>query len=144
MAGIQMGNGHGKRAVDHEVPLVPFIDLLLCCVMFLLVTAVWNRLAMVESTLDRPGDPHASAEYNGMPALRIVLHSGSIEMSSEAGERVSVARDESLLGLREVLRGRATNQEVEVVPDDGLAYADVIGVMDAVIGEGFTRVSVRE
>ena len=46
MGGISVGGGHGgKKSVDSEIPLVPFIDLLLCCVMFLLVTAVWNRLA---------------------------------------------------------------------------------------------------
>ena len=32
MASIATGNGHGgKKTVDHEIPLVPFIDLLLCC-----------------------------------------------------------------------------------------------------------------
>ena len=60
MATIQVGaGGHGKRAVDHEIPLIPFIDLLLCCVMFLLVTAVWNRLAQMSSPLETPGDPSA-------------------------------------------------------------------------------------
>src|SRR4029078_2073950 len=45
MASIQTGAANGnKRSVDHEIPLIPFIDLLLCCVMFLLVTAVWNQL----------------------------------------------------------------------------------------------------
>jgi biopolymer transport protein ExbD len=47
-----------------------------------------------------------------------------------------------MTALREALRGRTTDQDVDVVPDDGLAYAEVIGVMDAVIGEGFVRVSV--
>ena len=143
MAGIQVGQGHGRRAVDHEIPLVPFIDLLLCCVMFLLVTAVWNRLAALESTIDRPGDPHATTEYDGPPALRIALHANSIEVSSEAGERVSLTRDEHWSALREALQGRATDQDVDVVPDDGLAYAEVIAVMDVVIGEGFWRVGMN-
>lgn len=141
MAGIQVGQGHGRHAVDHEIPLVPFIDLLLCCVMFLLVTAVWNRLASVESTIDRPGDPHAISEHDE-PTLRIALHADSIELSSEAGERVSLMRDDQMTALREALRGRTTDQDVDVIPDDGLAYAEVISVMDAVIGEGFVRVSV--
>lgn len=141
MAGIQVGQGHGRRPVDHEIPLVPFIDLLLCCVMFLLVTAVWNRLAAVHTSAETPGG-HSTARVLELPTLRIALHADSIELSSEAGERVSVVRDAQMTALREVLRGRATDQTVDVIPDDGVAYAEVIGVMDAVLGEGFVRVSV--
>ena len=36
MAGIDVGGGHGgKRATNHEIPLIPFIDFLLCLVAFL-------------------------------------------------------------------------------------------------------------
>jgi len=46
MAGIDVGGGHGgKRSVNQELPLVPFIDFILCLVMFLLVTAVWSQMA---------------------------------------------------------------------------------------------------
>ena len=142
MAGIQVGQGHGRRAVDHEIPLVPFIDLLLCCVMFLLVTAVWNRLAAVESTVRGPGDPASTQPFEHEPSLRIALHANSIELSSEAGERISVVRDAELTALRQALRGRATNQNVDIVSDDGLVYAEVIAAMDALIGEGFLRVNL--
>jgi biopolymer transport protein ExbD len=44
MGGMSVGSGHaGKKSLDSDIPLVPFIDLLLCCVMFLLVTAVGER-----------------------------------------------------------------------------------------------------
>ena len=57
MASISTGgNGHGgKKDVDAEIPLIPFIDLLLCCVMFLLVTAVWNKLARINANQQVPG-----------------------------------------------------------------------------------------
>ena len=116
--------------------------MLLCCVMFLLVTAVWNRLAAVESTIHRPGDPTAFTEFDGAPPLRIALHASSIELSSEAGERISVVRDAELTALRQALQGRATNQNVDIVSDDGLVYAEVIAAMDALIGEGFLRVNL--
>ena len=29
MAGIDVGGGHGKRNLNHEIPLIPFIDFLL-------------------------------------------------------------------------------------------------------------------
>jgi biopolymer transport protein ExbD len=57
MAGIDVGGGHGgKRAVNHEIPLIPFIDFLLCLVAFLLVTAVWTQSARLEADARVPGD----------------------------------------------------------------------------------------
>ena len=35
----------GKKALDAELNLVPFIDLLSCCIAFLLITAVWTQIA---------------------------------------------------------------------------------------------------
>jgi biopolymer transport protein ExbD len=58
MAGIEMGGGHGgKRPVDHNIPLIPFIDFLLCLVAFLLVTAVWSQMARINADARVPGPP---------------------------------------------------------------------------------------
>src|SRR5438045_5554908 len=35
----------GKKALDAELNLVPFIDLLSCCICFLLITAVWTQIS---------------------------------------------------------------------------------------------------
>jgi biopolymer transport protein ExbD len=56
MAGIDVG-GHGKRNVNHEIPLIPFIDFLLCLVAFLLVTAVWSQMARINADARVPGPP---------------------------------------------------------------------------------------
>src|ERR1044071_3670660 len=58
MAGIDVGGGHGgKRATNHEIPLIPFIDFLLCLVAFLLVTAVWSQMARLNADARVPGPP---------------------------------------------------------------------------------------
>lgn len=57
MAGIDTGGHGGGRATNHEIPLIPFIDFLLCLVMFLLVTAVWNHMARIEADANVPGPP---------------------------------------------------------------------------------------
>ena len=42
MAGVDMGSSsRGKRPMNAEINMIPFIDLLLVTVAFLLVTAVW-------------------------------------------------------------------------------------------------------
>jgi biopolymer transport protein ExbD len=62
MAGIDTGGHGGKRATNHEIPLIPFIDFLLCLVMFLLVTAVWNHMARIEADANVPGPPKPEKE----------------------------------------------------------------------------------
>ncbi len=57
MAGIDTGGHGGKRSTNHEIPLIPFIDFLLCLVMFLLVTAVWSHMARIEADAKVPGPP---------------------------------------------------------------------------------------
>ena len=63
MAGIDTGGGHGKgRATNHEIPLIPFIDFLLCLVAFLLVTAVWSQMARINADARVPGPPKPEEE----------------------------------------------------------------------------------
>ncbi len=67
MAGIDTGGGgggHGRRSVNQELPLVPFIDFLLCLVMFLLVTAVWSQMARLNADAQVPGPPNPDKDID--------------------------------------------------------------------------------
>ncbi|MBK7585491.1 MAG: biopolymer transporter ExbD [Myxococcales bacterium] len=56
MAQIDTGSHASKRReTNQELPLVPFIDFLLCLVSFLLITAVWSQMARVEASANVPG-----------------------------------------------------------------------------------------
>jgi biopolymer transport protein ExbD len=148
MASLQVGGGGhgGKRPVDHDVPLVPFIDLLLCCVMFLLVTAVWNRLASVDSPLASPGG--ATAPVEERPTLTLLVSAERVTIGSDLGDRLELPRDEGLASLREALVARRAGDrddiEVAVVPDDDLLHEDIIETVDAVIGSGYPNVGLRD
>jgi biopolymer transport protein ExbD len=149
MASIQVGGGgHGKRAVDHEIPLIPFIDLLLCCVMFLLVTAVWNRLAQISTPLDAPGDPTALATPTSETTLFLRVTAEGFELGSSLGDHTDIARDEGLVGLRQALTDRRAHEspdvEMAVLADDGVSYAGVIEALDTLASTGFDRVAVRD
>jgi biopolymer transport protein ExbD len=63
MAGIDVGGGHGgRRSVDHQIPLIPFIDFLLCLVSFLLITAVWTQMSRINADARVPGPPDPDKE----------------------------------------------------------------------------------
>lgn len=56
MAQIDTGSkGSHRREMNRELPLVPFIDFLLCLVSFLLITAVWAHSSRLDSTANVPG-----------------------------------------------------------------------------------------
>ena len=40
--------GHGKKEVAVELNLVPFIDLMSVLITFLLITAVWTQVSMIQ------------------------------------------------------------------------------------------------
>jgi biopolymer transport protein ExbD len=55
MAGVDTGGARGsKRSVDQEINMIPFIDLLMVTISFLLITAVWSSLARIEATARIP------------------------------------------------------------------------------------------
>jgi biopolymer transport protein ExbD len=81
MAGIDTGGGHGgKRSVNQEIPLIPFIDFLLCIVTFLLITAVWSQMARINADARVPGPPRPDEEVENQPKPK-TLH---VEMKGES------------------------------------------------------------
>src|SRR5690348_2808591 len=59
------GGGKGKRSLDTEVNLVPFIDLLSMCICFLLMTAVWVQMQVVQVKQSKGTDaPKPTGPYD--------------------------------------------------------------------------------
>jgi biopolymer transport protein ExbD len=57
MAGVSVdtGGGKGKRSVDSEINLIPMIDLMIVCISFLLITAVWSQMSRIDANANVPG-----------------------------------------------------------------------------------------
>ena len=45
-----------RRPINSEINMVPMIDLLVCCISVLLITAVWSHLARINSNALVPGE----------------------------------------------------------------------------------------
>ncbi len=56
MSGVDTGGGGGggKRNVDQEINMIPFIDLLMVTISFLLITAVWSSMARLNASAQVP------------------------------------------------------------------------------------------
>lgn len=58
MAGIDVGSGSKQRAMNQEVNMIPFIDLLFVTIAFLLITAVWVNYSRINANAQYPGANH--------------------------------------------------------------------------------------
>lgn len=59
MAGVDVGPSKGgKRATNSEINMVPFIDLLMVTIAFLLITAVWVTNSRMNADAQVPGPPN--------------------------------------------------------------------------------------
>lgn len=154
MGGISVGGGHGgKKSVDSEVPLIPFIDLLLCCVMFLLVTAVWNRLARLDANQQVPSTQAPPDAQPPEDTIRLYLQitQAGYTIASSAGERIEIPKngeeydDETLrTRMQERRAAEPARHDIIVAPEDGVQYQHVIAGMDIAIGEGYSEVSLSD
>lgn len=161
MAGIDTGGGHGKRATNHEIPLIPFIDFLLCLVMFLLVTAVWNHMARLEADASVPGPPKDEplteqkkertlhVEMRGERKFQLVWKEGTTVVNTIDVERKKVNYgEEGDFGYPDLAkkiesewtanltRHHAANDpkfdRAVLHTDNSTPFADVIAVIDAI------------
>src|SRR6476469_6740357 len=59
MGGVDVGGGGkgGRKSLDSEVNMIPFIDLLMVTISFLLITAVWSHMARINADAQVPGPP---------------------------------------------------------------------------------------
>lgn len=155
MGGVSVGDGGkgGKKAVDHEIPLIPFIDFLIVTVMFLLVTAVWNKLARLEANQQQPG---AEAPEDAPPPeekvkLILQVENGGYVLASTAGDRIEIPKsgdsydlEELRAKLEERKRLEPNRTDITVAPEDGVIYEEVVAAMDMVVGEGFPDMSLSD
>ncbi|HVW26786.1 MAG TPA: biopolymer transporter ExbD [Polyangiaceae bacterium] len=153
------GGGSGRRELNHELPLVPFIDFLLCIVAFLLVTAVWSQMARLDAnakvptnTGEAPAEPTPELHVDMRPHDKFVLtwRQGGTVLAQEETPRVrSPAAEGGGVRYPELSRRLETSwatRGVHRAPADlrrdravlhasnDAAFEEIVGAMDAIAG----------
>lgn len=69
MGGVSVdeGGGGGRRSTNQEINMIPFIDLLMVTISFLLITAVWTHMARINADAQVPGPPRPEVEQTPTP-----------------------------------------------------------------------------
>ena len=81
MGGVDVGGGKGRQ-VNSDINMVPFIDLLLVTIAFLLITAVWVTFSRMNANAQIPGPPDPEKEVTPQTPEKILhLHVRDTEFS---------------------------------------------------------------
>ncbi len=158
MGGGAMPEGGGgrrrRRALDATVNVVPAIDLLSCCISFLLFTAVWTQVSRLQVAPIGNGPP---AEVQPTKAVTVTLTIGErgYVLATSAGGQFEIpvagrAADGALRydyrslteRLKKIKADFPDQAAVTVAADDAVAYADLVHTIDACLGAGLSNVSV--
>ena len=156
MATIDVGTTGGRRETNRELALIPFVDFLLCLVAFLLVTAVWTKMSRVPTDAAQHGKPDCCAPPEKPKALHLSVEDARFVLSWREGNALIASRDVRRLpvlnasgdvrypdlarALEDEWRANGMHRAPSDPKRDGavlhtpntLAYADLVGVMDAV------------
>lgn len=151
MAHIDDGGGSG-RSTTVDLNLVPIIDLMSVCIIFLLITAVWTQVSMIQigssiygkkSTDEKP-EPPKRAE---VPFRLDVLGDGYRVVIGQQVQRfpkVNGGYDQEKLTaeLKKIKELYPDKADCVVTVLDELPYESLIGGMDALLVAGFPEISV--
>jgi len=137
----------GKKPLDAELNLIPFIDLLVCCICFLLITAVWIQMSRITASQRSPA---AGSERS--TEARIALLVGEEGYTITVGaERLAIPKqgetyDTEALGRQLVqLRSRLSHaQELTVAAEDPIKYRHLVRAMDVARGSHFERIHLSD
>ncbi len=140
----------GKRSLDAEINLVPFIDLLSVCICFLLMTAVWMQISTLqvkqshgtEGAASKPGDMELDVQFGGPNKVQLALKKNGKAFKKAAFEgaefsAVLASMDSQLtswLGApTKVDTGKPAVSQVSaamVTPKAGVTYGNLVSAMD--------------
>jgi len=151
MASISDGDEEG-RGTTVDLNLVPIIDLMSVCIIFLLITAVWTQVSMIQigssiygkKSNDDKVEPPPKAE---IPFRLDVLRDGyrvligrSTLQFPKLGEKYDTEKLTTELKKIKELYPEKVDAVVTVL--DELPYDSLIGGMDALLTAGFPEISV--
>jgi biopolymer transport protein ExbD len=151
MGGVSVETKGGKRSLDANLNLVPFIDLLSACIAFLLMTAVWTSMYRIDATNKNSG-ASGSMEKPDKPMDRLVLVVDTRGYTVIAGkEKYVVPKKGELYDISELekklkqVKGYYPDRvDMNVAVSVGVLYSDITAAMDTSIGMGFTDVSLTD
>jgi biopolymer transport protein ExbD len=147
---VSTGGKSGKKPLNADLNLVPYIDLLTCMVAFLLITAAWTQLARLEAR--QKGKGEAGEDTPPPPQVNIVV------MVSQTGFNLVVGQDQTTIPkngenydfdklgieLKKVKDANPDKNDLKVASEDDIKYETLIRTMDVGLAARFIDLSLLD
>jgi biopolymer transport protein ExbD len=119
-----------KRSLDVNVNLVPYIDMLMTIMGFLMMTAVWTRFAALEMQLPGTATTKTTTETH---AISVFLATTGVRIQDEGEPPFSIAAHDWQGVRAELSRVKAARPDREILQlhvDDGVSLDNVTRTID--------------
>lgn len=146
------GGGDGKKSIQADLNLVPFIDFLSVLISFLLVSAVWTQLARINVTQkSASGGAPSDQPIQNVEQLKItvsvnpdgfVLSTGPIQKEPIAKKGTEYDYETLYQKLKQLKDSNPEKEDLIVGSVTGVQYEFVIRTVDYCIKSGFPTVTV--
>jgi biopolymer transport protein ExbD len=143
-------SGSGKKALNVELNLVPFIDLLTCLICFLLMAAVWIQIGKISVTQSGQGAPaEQTPEERQRLNLVVAITPQGFLVTGNGTTIADILKkdneyDSKTLGtkLKEIHGQFPDKNDIVVMSEDTINYQVLIDTMDVCLANEFPNISV--
>jgi len=152
--GMDLGTGGkgGKKALDAQINLVPFIDLMAVTISFLIFTAVWTQIGRLQVANSGASTEQASPTEDKTPPISLLITEKELRLSAgtQNFDPIPVTRAANNRIELEKLKDRFKELKsqlpdasaITLQAEDGIRYEDLVHIIDECKGDGLPNVSV--
>lgn len=145
---VDTGGKGGKKSLNANLNLVPYIDLLTCMVSFLLITAVWTQLARLQT--QQKGQGAAGEETPPEIQVKVVV------LVNQEGFNLVVGQDQTPIPKKgadydferlaaELKKAKDTHpdkNDAQVASEDAIKFDTLVKTMDTAMQQRFPDISL--
>jgi len=145
---VDSGGKNGKKSVNADLNLVPYIDLLTCMVAFLLITAVWTQLARLEVQQKAQSAAGETAPSEIKTKIIVTVDSeGYNVVENETSKRIPKQGDaynvtDLSIELKRLKEAHPDTNDLQVASGDTIKFDTLVQTMDACLANRFPAVSL--
>jgi biopolymer transport protein TolR len=145
---VDEGGKGGKKPLNADLNLVPYIDLLTCMVAFLLITAVWSQLARLEAHQKGQGQAGEDTPPEKQFKLVIVVNDEGFNVVADQDQQPIPKRgteyDYEKLGveLKKLKDAHPDKGDLQVASEDQIKFDILVRTMDTALTSRFPDISL--
>lgn len=143
------GKGGGKKSLNADLNLVPYIDLLTCMVSFLLITAVWSQMARLEARQKGQGQAGEQDQpQQEQFKLIVVVNDEGFNLVAGTDQqplpKKGTEYDFEKLGseLKKIKDMKPDKTDVQVASEDQIKFETLVRTMDTALSARFPDISL--